>query len=223
MQSRRMAELEHIALQSQMNPHFIFNCLNSIQQFVFDQDMMATNEYITGFARLIRATLNNSSRTLISVSEEVEYLRDYLSLEKMRFKTKMDYQVQVEPGVDIQHSLLPPMLLQPYVENSVRHGLRHKKSGQGFIHIQFRKDKEHLLVIIQDNGIGRKKAMEYKTGEHIEYQSKGMSLTSARIQMLRVLYKTEIDVQIDDLRGEHGQAAGTRIEIRFPPIREGVV
>ena len=223
MQSRRMVELEHIALQSQMNPHFIFNCLNSIQQFVFDQDMIATNEYITGFARLIRATLNNSSRALISVSEEVEYLSDYLSLEKMRFKTKMDYRVLVEPGVDIQQSLLPPMLLQPYVENSVRHGLRHKKSGQGFIHIQFQKDKDHLVVIVQDNGIGRKKAMEYKTGEHIEYQSKGMSLTSARIQMLQVLYKTEIDVQVEDLKGEHGRAAGTRIVIRFPPIKEGAV
>jgi hypothetical protein len=94
-QSRRMAELEHIALQSQMNPHFIFNCLNSIQQFVFDKDMLATNEYISGFARLIRATLSYSSRSFISVAEEVEYLSDYLSLEKMRFKNKMDYRIVV--------------------------------------------------------------------------------------------------------------------------------
>jgi two-component sensor histidine kinase len=220
-QTRRMAELEHIALQSQMNPHFIFNCLNSIQQFVFDQDKMATNEYITGFARLIRATLNHSSRALITVAEEIEYLSDYLSLEKMRFKTKMDYRVEAEPGIDIQKSLLPPMLLQPYVENSVRHGLRHKKSGQGFLRIQFRKDDDHLVVVVQDNGIGRQKAMEYKTGEHIEYQSKGMSLTAARIQMLQALYHTEIQVQIEDLMGEKGQAEGTRIIIRFPPMREG--
>jgi ligand-binding sensor domain-containing protein len=220
MQSRRMAELEHIALQSQMNPHFIFNCLNSIQQFVFDKDMMATNEYISGFARLIRATLNHSSRPFICVAEEVEYLGDYLSLEKMRFKSKMDYRITVEPEVDVRRSLLPPMLLQPYVENSVRHGLRHKTSGQGFIHIHFRKEGEKMLVTIRDNGIGRKKALDYKTGEHIEYQSKGMSLTSARIQMIRVLYKSRIEVKIEDLQDANDQPEGTGIAISFPEFRD---
>ncbi len=205
-----------------MTPHFIFNCLNSIQQFVFDEDKIATNEYITGFARLIRATLNHSSQALIPVAEEVAYLNDYLSLEKMRFKTKMDYRIQVEPGIDIQSSQLPPMLIQPFVENSVRHGLRHKKSGEGFIQIQFREDSDHLVVIIQDNGIGRKKAMEYKTGEHIEYQSKGMSLTSARIEMIKVLYKSEIRVEVEDLMGSNGEPAGTRIGIRFPAFRGGL-
>jgi LytS/YehU family sensor histidine kinase len=216
MQSRRMAELEHIALQAQMNPHFIFNCLNSIQQFVFDKDMMATNEYISSFARLIRATLNHSSRPFISVSEEVEYLSDYLALEKMRFKDKMDYVVDTEPDIDVNRLLLPPMLLQPYVENSVRHGLRHKTSGQGYVRIHFRRQAERLLVTIRDNGIGRKRAMEYKTGEHIEYQSKGMSLTSARIQMINVLHKSQIDVSIEDLQDEAGQPEGTRIVISFP-------
>jgi uncharacterized membrane protein len=216
MQSRRMAELEHIALQSQMNPHFIFNCLNSIQQFVFDKDMLATNEYISGFARLIRATLNYSSRSFISVEEEVEYLSDYLSLEKMRFKNKMDYRIVVAPDLDVRLSLLPPMLLQPYVENSVRHGLRHKTEGQGFIDIHFRKEVNRMVVSIRDNGIGRKKSLEYKTSEHIEYQSKGMSLTSARIQMIQVLYKSEIGVQVKDLQGGEGQAEGTLIEISFP-------
>jgi len=216
MQTRRMAELEHIALQAQMNPHFIFNCLNSIQQFVFDKDMMATNEYISSFARLIRATLNHSSRPFISVSEEVEYLSDYLALEKMRFKEKLDYIVYTEPGMDVDRMLLPPMLLQPYVENSVRHGLRHKTKGQGYVRIHFRRQAERLVVTIRDNGIGRKKAMEYKTGEHIEYQSKGMSLTSARIQMINVLYGSQIDVNIEDLQDDAGQPEGTRIVISFP-------
>ncbi|HTR31923.1 MAG TPA: histidine kinase [Puia sp.] len=221
MQSRRMAELEHIALQSQMNPHFIFNCLNSIQQFVFDQDMMATNEYISGFARLIRATLNHSSKSFITVAEEIDYLSDYLALEKMRFKRKMEYRIEADQSLDIHHCLLPPMLLQPYVENAVRHGLRHKPAGQGFIHIQFRKESERLLVTIRDNGIGRKKAREYKTAEHIEYQSKGMSLTAARIQMIQVLYNCEIEVQVEDLE-DQGQPDGTRIEIRFPLYSDDV-
>lgn len=215
-QDRRMAELEHIALQAQMNPHFIFNCLNSIQQFVFDKDMMATNEYISSFARLIRATLNHSSRPFISLAEEVEYLSDYLALEKMRFKDKMDYVVDTEPDVDVDRLLLPPMLLQPYVENCIRHGLRHKTNGQGYVRIHFRKLAERLVVTIRDNGIGRKRAMEYKTTEHIEYQSKGMSLTSARIQMINVLYKSRIDVSIEDLQDNAGQPDGTRIVISFP-------
>ncbi len=218
-QSHRMAELEHIALQSQMNPHFIFNCLNSIQQFVFDKDMMATNEYLTGFARLIRATLNHSSRTFISVAEEVEYLTDYLSMEKMRFKDKMRYSIEVAKGLNGQTSLLPPMLLQPYVENSIRHGLRHKTGGAGFVQIRFWLEGERLLVTISDNGIGRKKAIAYKTGEHIEYQSKGMSLTSARIDMIKVLYKSDIRVEVQDLTDRDGQAAGTRIEISFPAFK----
>ena len=108
---KQRAEMENTALLAQMNPHFIFNCLNSIQQFVFDKDMMATNEYISNFARLIRATLNHSSRPFISVTEEVEYLTDYLSLEKMRFKNKMDYFVEVAPGLDADDLLLPPLLL----------------------------------------------------------------------------------------------------------------
>ena len=219
-QSRRMVELEHIALQAQMNPHFIFNCLNSIQQFVFDKDIMATNEYISNFARLIRATLNHSSRPFVSVAEEVEYLTDYLSLEKMRFKNKMDYFVDVEPGLDADDLLLPPMLLQPYVENCVRHGLRHKVNGQGYIRIHFRKLAEKLTVTIRDNGIGRKKAMEYKTGEHIEYQSKGMSLTSSRIQMINVLYKSQIDISIEDMLDDEGQPDGTLIVIHFPLFKE---
>ncbi|HET6254683.1 MAG TPA: histidine kinase [Puia sp.] len=218
-QSRRMAELEHFALQAQMNPHFIFNCLNSIQQFVFDKDMMATNEYISNFARLIRATLNHSSRQFISVGEEVEYLNDYLSLEKMRFKNKMNYSVEVGTDIDKEAVLLPPMLLQPYVENCVRHGLRHKTNGQGYIRIQFRKQAEKFLVTIRDNGIGRKKAMEFRTGEHIEYQSKGMSLTSSRIEMINTLYKSQIVISVEDVLDENGQSDGTRIAIEFPVFR----
>jgi hypothetical protein len=215
-QSRRMVELEHIALQAQMNPHFIFNCLNSIQQFVFDMDMMATNLYISSFARLIRATLNHSSRPFISVAEEVEYLADYLSLEKMRFKSKMDYFVEVEPGLDAGEILMPPMLLQPYVENCVRHGLRRKTNGPGYVRIHFRKQGEKLVVTIRDNGIGRNKAREYKTAEHIEYQSKGMSLTSSRIQMINVLYKSQIEVSVEDIVDGAGQSDGTRIIMEFP-------
>ena len=213
---RRMTELEHKALQSQMNPHFIFNCLNSIQQYIFAQDIFAANKYITGFAKLIRATLNNSTRTFIPLSEEADYLTSYLSLEKLRFKDKMDYFIDVDPGIDRDGVLIPPMLIQPYVENSMRHGLRHKTEGKGYIRIQLMQMDSQLVVIVEDNGIGRERAAQYKTGEHIEYQSKGMTLTAERIRMMNAGNEERITVEVIDLKDAQDRAAGTRVTISFP-------
>jgi ligand-binding sensor domain-containing protein len=214
--SRRMTELEHKALQAQMNPHFIFNCLNSIQQYIFAQDIFAANKYITGFAKLIRATLNNSTRTFIPLSEEVDYLSSYLSLEKLRFKDKMDYFIDVDPSIDRHSVLIPPMLIQPYVENSMRHGLRHKTEGKGYIRLTLTQTANQLVVIVEDNGIGRERAAQYKTGEHIEYQSKGMTLTADRIRMMNAGNKERITVEVIDLKDAQDRAAGTRVTISFP-------
>jgi LytS/YehU family sensor histidine kinase len=212
---RKGAKMENQALLAQMNPHFIFNCLNSIQQFVFDQDMVQTNEYITGFSRLIRATLHNSSQSLITVENEVEYLSDYLALEKMRFKEKMEYFIEVDPEIDQCNTFLPPMLIQPFVENAMRHGLRNKPGGNGFIRIKMIKSADGLVIVVEDNGIGRKKAMEYKTREHIEYQSKGMALTADRIKVVGAVYGVYIGVKVEDRLAEGG-AEGTRVVIVVP-------
>jgi ligand-binding sensor domain-containing protein len=214
--SRRMTELEHKALQAQMNPHFIFNCLNSIQQYIFAQDIFAANKYITGFAKLIRATLNNSTRTFIPLSEEIDYLTAYLSLEKLRFKDKMDYFIDVDSRIDRYSVLIPPMLIQPYVENSMRHGLRHKTEGRGYIRIKLTQMNNQLVVIVEDNGIGRERAARYKTGEHIEYQSKGMTLTADRIRMMNAGNEERITVEVIDLKDAEDRAAGTRVIISFP-------
>jgi Histidine kinase/Y_Y_Y domain len=213
---RKTTEMENRALQAQMNPHFIFNCLNSIQQFVFDQDILASNQYISGFAHLIRATLHNSTKSFISITDEVDYLSTYLSLEKMRFKEKMDYTIEVDATIDQDNRLVPPMLIQPYVENSMRHGLRHKAGGKGHIRIMMREQEGLLIVVVEDNGIGRKKALEYKSIEHIEYQSKGMALTADRIKMISAIYGREIDVSVEDVADDNGQPQGTRVIIRLP-------
>jgi ligand-binding sensor domain-containing protein len=212
---REKAEMENKALQSQMNPHFIFNCLNSIQHFMFDKNMLATNDYISGFARLIRATLHYSSRSFITINEEVEYLSTYLSLEKMRFEEKMSYSIEVDTAIDRLNAFIPPMMIQPYVENAMRHGLRHKEGSDGFIRITIRNEEEGLLVSVEDNGIGRLKAMEYKTGEHIEYQSKGMSLTASRIGIISAVYGVHIRVHVED-RMTNGRPDGTRVTLVFP-------
>jgi len=215
---KRMAETEHMALQAQMNPHFIFNCLNSIQQYIFDQDILAANKYITGFARLIRATLNNSSKPFISLADEVDYLSNYLSLEKLRFKEKMSYTIDVHPSLDMdmEDIFIPPMLIQPYVENSIRHGLRHKKGGEGFIRISVMQESDKLTFVIEDNGIGREQAARYKTREHIEYQSRGMSLTADRIRLINTVNGDSIRVEVLDITDRRGNAAGTRVTVRFP-------
>jgi hypothetical protein len=213
--TRKMAEMEHTALKAQMNPHFIFNCLSSIQQLIFEKDEALANKYIVGLARLIRATLNNSSKPLISVHEEINYLSTYLTLEKLRFKEKMNFSIEVAPDIDQAATLIPPMLTQPYAENSMRHGLRHKTDGNGYIRVELGIVGENLVVAIRDNGIGREKAAHYKTHEHIEYQSKGMVLTTDRIRMINALYDRRIAVQVIDLM-EDGQPAGTLVILTLP-------
>jgi LytS/YehU family sensor histidine kinase len=212
--NQRMIELEQKALQAQMNPHFIFNCLNSIQQYIFGQDILAANKYIAGLAKLIRATLQNSTVPFITLGEEIDFLSTYLSLEKLRFKDKMDYFIRVDPGIDLHAVLIPPMLVQPYVENSMRHGLRHKPDGKGYIRVEMKQQDDWLTIIVEDNGIGREQAARYKTAEHIEYQSKGMSLTADRVRMMNATYDKDIKVEVTDLRDDRGPA-GTRVVIQF--------
>ena len=212
---RRMSELEHQALQAQMNPHFIFNCLNSIQQYIFGKDISTANKYISGLAKLIRSTLYHSTLPFIPLSDEIDFLSNYLSLEKLRFKDKMTFEFVIGPGIDSHSLIIPPMILQPYVENSMRHGLRHKITGGGHIRIEMRRENDRLHISIEDNGIGRKKAASYKTAEHIEYQSRGMSLTADRIRIMNRAYDKDIKVEVMDLEDDGGRPSGTRVEMQF--------
>jgi len=223
--ARKMMELERMALQAQMNPHFIFNCLTSVQQYVVDQDIPSANKYIAGLARLIRLTLHNSSLAFITLADEVAYLSAYLALEKMRFKEKMEYAIDVDPQILQNSCYIPPMLIQPYVENSIRHGLRHRRGGMGYIRLRVSQGKEPerpvlmgcpgLTVIVEDNGIGREKSAQYKTAEHIEYQSKGMTMTADRIRMINASYGADIRVEVIDLKDAADQPAGTRVVMQF--------
>ena len=213
---RKMNELENMALQAQMNPHFIFNCLNSVQQFIFDQNTFLANQYISDLAKLIRATLYYSNKPFITVRQEIDYLNTYLSIEKIRFDSKMDYRLEVDDAVGRDELQIPPMLIQPYVENGIRHGLRHKRTGKGLIMVAIRMLADSLQVIVEDNGIGREMSARYKTREHIEYQSKGMSLTADRIRMLNSINRQQIHVRVEDLMDAAGKAAGTRIVLTFP-------
>lgn len=213
----RINELEQLALRSQMNPHFIFNCLNSIQNFLLQNNFEKTNEYLTSFAHLIRQTLDNSSRSSITIENECRYLSSYLELESMRFSHSFVYNIEVDPAIDADNTFIPTMILQPYVENSIRHGLRYRLDGVKSVKVLFRKRGNTLVCIVEDNGIGRKKASELKSFIHVEYQSKGMTLTAERIAALNRRQEIPITVDVIDLE-EDGNATGTQVIVRFPNV-----
>jgi LytS/YehU family sensor histidine kinase len=212
----RIAELEQLALKSQMNPHFIFNCLNSIQQFVLDKDVEGSNRFITGFSRLIRQTLDISAKREITLGEEITYLSTYLELERVRFEGKFNYEVCTGDGINKNDYYIPPMMLQPFAENSIRHGIRYRKDNNGKIVVRFEKSEMELICTIQDNGIGRKEALRLKSIRPIEYQSKGMSLIASRIEYFNRDSGPPISLSVEDLYDEHQNSTGTRVVMRFP-------
>jgi LytS/YehU family sensor histidine kinase len=199
-----------------MNPHFIFNCLNSIQQFVMEKDVNGANRFITQFSRLIRQTLDNSGKPGISIAEEETFLASYLALEKMRFEDAFEYEINIHPALNKNETFIPPMLLQPFIENSIRHGLRLRKEPGGKVSISMWPDEKTLVCMIADNGVGRKAAAAAKSQLHIQYQSKGISITSERIEMMNRNREQKITAETEDLIQADGGAAGTRVTIRFP-------
>jgi ligand-binding sensor domain-containing protein len=213
---KRISELEQLSRKAQMNPHFIFNSLNSIQQYVMDADLAGANRFIAGFSRLIRQTLDFSSKPEISLEEELDYLTNYLDIEKTRLENAFAWSVFVDEAVDPTEYYIPPMILQPFVENSVRHGLRFRRDKNGIVTITVKRAGDHLVCILEDNGIGRKAAMKYKSISPINYQSKGLSLTADRITMFNKEHELKITMQIDDLEDDDHRALGTRVTINFP-------
>ena len=213
MFNERIAELEQKALRSQMNPHFIFNSLNSIQQYVAERDITGANNFITDFSRLIRMTLNLSTNAFINMADEIDYITTYLKVEKTRLENQFDYCVNIEQGLDLHEIFVPPLLLQPYVENSIRHGIKYKKENKGMINICVQRKDADILVSIEDNGIGRKAAQQYKSRYHIQYQSKGMTITNDRIDILNSYNDKKIKILINDLYDRDQKALGTRVEI----------
>jgi LytS/YehU family sensor histidine kinase len=213
---QKIAETEMTALRAQMNPHFIFNCLNSIKLYTLENDSQTASEYLTMFSQLIRLVLENSRAEKVTLQKELETLRLYIELEAMRFKNKVHYAIKVDPGIDQQYIEIPPLLLQPYVENAIWHGLMHKKDG-GDIMVAVTLPAEQLLQIeITDNGVGRELAAAYKSKSATTQTSCGLKMTSDRLQIINQLYQINADVKITDLTDEAHQVTGTKVIIRIP-------
>lgn len=207
---KKIAELEMQALKAQINPHFVFNCLNSIKGFIYDKNYGQADIYLDKFSELLRSTMDNADASIISLEEEIKYLDTYLQLEKLRFGDKFDYTIEANENVDTKNTFVPAMLLQPYVENAIRHGVRYLENQKGVISITARKENGFLIGEIDDNGIGRTKAAELKSSMHIEYQSRGMQLSRRRAELYN------IGQQIVDKKDSNGIATGTTIIISIP-------
>ena len=213
---QKLADTEMTALRAQMNPHFIFNCLNSIKLYTLDNEADKASDYLTKFSRLIRLVLENSRSELVSLHNELEALQLYIELEAMRFKQKVQFTIQVSPEIDQQYVCIPPLLLQPYVENAIWHGLMHKPEG-GTVSVEVSQPQDNLLHIeITDDGVGRARANELKSKSAGKHKSFGMQVTADRIRMINQLYNIQTQAQVMDLVDSFGEACGTKVILEIP-------
>jgi ligand-binding sensor domain-containing protein len=212
-----MSKIELKALRSQMNPHFIFNSLNSIQHYIFHTKSDEAIKYLSKFARLVRIILNNSDKPTVTVEEDLEALKLYLELEQMRFEEKFVYEVVIDPSVDTDYDIMPPMLMQPYVENAILHGLNpSSKKGKLIIHLSAKNN--FLICTITDDGIGREKAAEIKrTMPSVKHKSLGMKITEDRLKILNEINNSQLSVTITDLK-EGNESKGTQVQLFIPLI-----
>ena len=209
-----------IALQSlrrEMNPHFIFNSLNSVNQFIAENKELEANKFLSSYSNLMRNIMENSNKDFISLSNEIELIKKYLDLEHLRFKEKFDYKLIIDEKLDTETIYIPNMIIQPQLENAIWHGLRYKNE-KGLLEVKFLLEKKMVRIEIQDNGIGLSKSKELKTLNQKSHVSRGLNNTIERIKLLNELYRKKIQLSIRE-KTEVG-TQGTVVEITFPIINK---
>ncbi|HVX25080.1 MAG TPA: histidine kinase, partial [Parafilimonas sp.] len=213
----KTVELEMQALRSQMNPHFIFNSLNSINRFILQNERKQASAYITKFSKLIRLILQNSQSALIPLDSELESLNLYLDLEALRFNYHFDYKISVPENLDVSALQVPPLILQPYTENAIWHGLMHKEE-KGHLDIEVSEENNQLLFKITDDGIGRKQAAMFASKSATKHKSMGLQITESRIAIMQRDETAKTSITIHDLVNADGSGAGTEVVIKLPVI-----
>ena len=212
--NQRIARTEMAALRAQMNPHFVFNCLSSINRFILVNKPEEASDYLTKFSRLIRLILDNSRTETVPLNKELEALQLYVEMEQMRFNDRFEYRLTVAEDVQTEHLEIPPLLIQPYVENAIWHGLMHKKAA-GMLQLRVFYEGKKLVIEVEDDGIGRRRAMELKSRSATVNKSLGMKVTAERLEVINLLYGTNAEVETVDLVDGKGEAMGTKVKIRF--------
>ncbi len=211
----QLAQAELKALRSQMNPHFLFNAINSIQSYMLKNDARLASKYLTKFARLIRSVLENSKQEFVALNIEINTLELYIELEAMRNSFEFDYEIILEDGMESVNNVVPPMIFQPYVENAILHGITQLTDRRGILSVVFSINNNILKCVIDDNGIGRKEAMEIKQKKDIDRKSIGLEVTNNRIDILNKHNQMFAQVIIIDKLDTNNIALGTRVEIEI--------
>ena len=212
---QKATELEMQALRAQMNPHFIFNSLSSINRFILQNNRNQASEYLTKFSKLVRLILQNSQVSLIPLESELESLQLYLELEAVRFEHHFSYKVIIDNELDVMALRVPPLVIQPYAENAIWHGLMHKED-KGSLEIAIFQDADYLCCKITDDGIGRKKAQDLKSRSANSHKSMGMRITADRISLLQRQTTLQTLITITDLVLSDGTPAGTEVLLKLP-------
>ena len=215
--NRQLAELEMKALRAQMNPHFIFNCLNSIQGCILAKETENAYSYLSKFAKLLRMILENSEETFIPLESELNMLKLYLELEALSYEHAFSYSIIIDPHLNMYDMIVPTMIIQPYVENAIWHGLVYKK-GERKLTVKIKKQNESLICWVEDTGVGRERANELESVYNTKRKSRGMKITKERMNIIQRITGQETLVNVIDLYDTHKNAAGTRVEIKLPVI-----
>ncbi len=210
---KQIARIEMEALRAQMNPHFLFNSLNSINNVILKKEAKEASNYLTKFSRLIRMILQNSKSQKVTVGDELSAIKLYIEMESLRFGDKFECQFEITPNIDLENTFIAPMLIQPYIENAIWHGLMHKNE-KGILKIKIDKQNNSLICVIEDNGVGRKEAAELKS-KSSTHKSFGMQITKNRIEAVNKLYNINASVEIEDLFSDN-KASGTRVRLSIP-------
>lgn len=217
-QNKQFAELELKALQAQMNPHFVFNSLSAIQYFIQINEKEQAEDYLAKFATLMRLFLESSKNKYINLVEELRLIELYVRLEQLRFRNKFGFTLQVDPSINQYTTLVPTMLLQPFVENAINHGLFHKKE-QGMLSVSILPHSDGgLRCLVEDDGIGRQQAIAIQKQNQRHHRSRALQITNERLHALSTVEGYDITITITDLRDANGEAAGTRVEVIIPTI-----
>jgi LytS/YehU family sensor histidine kinase len=219
-QNRLKAEQDKIILQqrlfrSQMNPHFLYNALASIQNFIITEDPDNASIYLSRFASLVRSILDSSNEEFIPLEQELELIENYLALQKVRYDEKFDYAVEADEGIDPEILEVPPMLTQPFIENAILHGIKPKK-GKGRVIVRLRRLNDWTIFEVEDDGIGRAKSQEIRLEKPNKHKSLATSITRQRIAALNKKHRLNISMEIIDLTDETGKASGTLVSFRIP-------
>lgn len=207
----QLIEKELSSLRSQMNPHFLFNSLSSINDYIMHEEPQLASRYLTKFSKLMRMILNNSKEKMITLEDEINAIELYVEMENLRFRNKFGFDLQVDPDLDRLQIMIPSMLIQPYIENSIKHGIRYLDDG-GLIALQIEGQGEELHIRVEDNGIGRIESMKQKSGKDMMQKSHGMDITSNRIELLNKVHNIDPKIEIIDKENPTGTVVKIRLK-----------